>query len=150
MNAVAPVSAGLLADRDGYVAALTASREGDPDRIVSVVARAAIVAVQIGRALVEASRAVRARWAELLRDVRSDSAAHRLADGLIQHPAITAGEAGRILGRTTNVHRHINTLADHGILKPHADYRTRNMIWRAQDVLDLLDKYAESAGRRRH
>jgi predicted transcriptional regulator len=91
---------------------------------------------------------VRARWAQLLSDVRSDSAVHRLADGLIQHPVITAREAARILGRTTNLHRHINTLTEHGIVKPHQDHRTRNMTWRAQEVLDLLDQYASRAGRR--
>jgi Fic family protein len=148
VNAAAPVSAGLLAARERYIDALTAFRQGIPDQIVSVVARAALVAVDNGRALVEASRAVHERWANLLGDVRSDSAAHPLADGLIQHPVITAREAGEILGRTTNLHRHINTLVEHGILKSHQDYRTRNMTWRAQEVLDLLDEYAERAGRR--
>jgi hypothetical protein len=82
VNAAAPVSAGLLADRDGYIAALTGFRAGKPDEIVSVVARAALVAVQNGRALVEANRAVRAGWAHTLRSVRSDLAAHRLATSL--------------------------------------------------------------------
>lgn len=147
-NAAAPVSAGLLADREGYIGALTAYRRGDPDTIVGVVARAALKAVQNGRLLVEGSRAVRARWALVLRDVRSDSAAHRLADGLIRHPVITTHEAAQILGRKTNLHRHINTLTEHGILRPHQDYRTRDMTWRAQEVLDLLDQYAAEAGRR--
>jgi hypothetical protein len=149
VNAAAPVSAGLLANRDGDVAALTAYREGAPDPIV-IVARAVLVALQNGRALVEPSRAVRARWAELLGDVRSDSAACPLADGLIQQHVIAAHEAGLILGRQTNLHRHINTLIEHDIIKPHRDYRTRNMTWRVQEVLDLLDEYAEHAGRRRH
>ena len=34
------------------------------------------------------------------------------------------------------------------IVKPNQDYRTRNMTWRAQEVLDLLDEYAARAGRR--
>ena len=149
INAAAPVSAGLLADRDGYISGLTAFRLGMPDEIVGVVARAALVAVENGRSLVEASRSVRAAWGDLMSDVRSDSAAHRLADGLIQHPVITVREAGSILGRRTNLHRHIDMLVEHGILKPHQDHRTRNMTWRAQEVLDLLDEYAERAGRRR-
>ena len=90
VNAAAPVSAGLLAEREGYIESLTAFRAGDPNRFVSAVARAVLVAVANGRGLVEASRAVRARWADELADIRSDSAVHRLADGLIQHPVITA------------------------------------------------------------
>ena len=149
MNAAAPVSAGLLAERERYIEALGRYRDGEPDDIVAVVARAALAAVHNGRDLVEASREVRARWADMLSDVRTDSAAHNLADGLIQHPVITAREAGHILNRDSNVHRPIKTLVDHGILIPRQDHRTRNMTWRAQEVLDLLDDYAERAGRRR-
>lgn len=148
-HAAAPVSSGLLAEREAYFDALTEYRKGCPDNIVGVVSRAALRAVSNGRALVVASHAVRARWGEILKHIRSDSATHRLADGLIQQPVITSREAQQILGRTTNVHRHIADLVDHGILRPHQDYRTRNMTWRAQEVLDLLDDYAERAGRRR-
>ena len=148
VHAAAPVSSGLLADREAYFDALTRFRGGAPDDIVGVVSRAALRAVSNGRSLVAASHTVRAQWAEQLRDVRADSATHRLADGLIQQPVITSREAQQILGRTTNVHRHIADLVDHGILRPHQDYRTRNMTWRAQEVLDLLDDYAERAGRR--
>ena len=148
-NSAAPVSAGLLADRGNYIAALTAYREGAPDRIVSIVARAALLAVANGRDLVDRCRVVRADWSARLRDIRSDSAAHRLADGLIQHPVVTAKDATRILGGATNVHRHLNLLVERGVLKPRQDHRTRKMTWRAQDVLDLLDEYAERAGRRR-
>ncbi len=149
INAAAPISAGLLANRDQYIDALGRYRDGEPDDIVGVVARAALVAVANGRTLVQTTRQLRNRWADQLASVRSDAAAHRLADGLIQQPVITAREAGRILGRSTNVHRAINTLVEYGILVPRQDYRTRDMTWRAQEVLDLLDEYAERAGRRR-
>ena len=149
VNAAAPVSAGLLADRESYIAALTAYRRGEPDRIVSVVARAALLAVANGRDLVDRCRTVRAAWAVRLGDIRSDSAVHRLTDGPVQHPVVSARDARRILGGATNVHPHLNTLVGRGVLTPRQDHRTRDMTWRAQDVLDLLDAYAERPGRRR-
>jgi Fic family protein len=148
VNAAAPVSAGLLVDRENYISALTAYRHGDPDRIVTIVARAALLAAANSRELVDRCRAVRAAWAVRLGGIRSDSAVHRLADGLVQHPVVTARDAGRILGGASNVHRHLRTLVERGVVRPRQDHRTRDMTWRAQDVLDLLDEYAGKAGRR--
>ena len=85
-----------------------------------------------------------------MRSVRADSAAHRLADGLIDHPVVTVKEVREILGTKDNVHRHIDTLVARGVLVPGQDYRTRNLTWRAPDVLDALDNYAEAVGRRSH
>lgn len=105
LNAAAPISAGLLSNRGQYIDALGRYRDGEPDDIVGVVARAALVAVANGRRLVQASRQLRSRWADRLASVRSDAAAHRLADALIEQPVITAREAGHILGVSMNAHR---------------------------------------------
>lgn len=147
-NASVPVSAGLLVARAAYIDALGDYRDGDPGPIVAAVARACVSAVSHGRSLVARTRDVRARWANELGQVRSDSAVHRLADGLIGQPAVTVHQARQILGTQVNVHRHIDVLVEHGILTPHQDYRTRNMTWRAQDVLDALDEYSAEVGRR--
>lgn len=147
-HAAIPVSAGLLVRRGHYIDALTAYRAGDPNAIVSELAKAGLLAADEGRALALAVQAVRLRWAEELSGVRSDSAAHRLADGLVRHPVITVHQAREVLGSQDNVHRHIEVLVRAGILTPKQDYRTRDMIWRAQDVLDELDGYARRIGRR--
>jgi Fic family protein len=147
-----PVSAGLLTDTGGYFRALTAFREGDPEKIVSTVARATLLGVANGRDLVTDLDAVRADWNERLAGIRSDSGARRLADGLLRYPVVSVKEVRDVLSASPrqNVHRHIETLVDRGILKHHQDYKTRNQTWRAPDVLAALDRYAERAGRRRH
>jgi Fic family protein len=144
-----PVSLGLLTDTAGYVEALTRYREGDVAPIVSTVARASLVGVDNGYALVADLRTVRERWDEQLTGVRSDSGARRLASGLFRFPVISAVEARIILGSARNEHRHIAVLVDRGILRPHRDYRTRNQTWRAQDVLDALDRYSRRGGRQK-
>ncbi|MDN5777993.1 MAG: hypothetical protein L0H96_13895 [Humibacillus sp.] len=90
---------------------------------------------------------MRQAWADKLTGVRSDSAAHLLADGLIAHPVITVHHARDILPGRSKVHRYIDVLVMRGILIPRQDHRTRDMTWRAQDVLDLLDDYAVRVGR---
>lgn len=147
-NAAVPVSAGLLVERDAYISALDAYRAGDIEPIVRSLSAATLAAVEHGSELVRQSRAVRRAWADKLAGVRSDSAAHLLADGLIAHPVITAHHARDILPGRSNVHRYIDVLVMRGILIPRQDHRTRDMTWRAQDVLDLLDAYAVRVGRR--
>lgn len=143
-----PVSSGLLTDTQGYFEALTQYRAGDIGPIVACVARASLVGVANGRALVANLEAVQRHWEEQLTGVRSDSGARRLARGLLGYPVISAVQAREILGGAKNVHRHIDVLVERDILRPHQDYKTRNMTWRAQDVLDALDKYASRGGRR--
>ena len=144
-----PVSSGLLTDTDGYVAALTSYRTGDIEPIVSCVARASLVGVHNGRALVADLEAVRAGWEEKLPRLRSHSGARTLASGLLRYPVISAHAAREIVGVSKNEHRHIDALVELGILQPHQDYATRNRTWRAQEVLDALDRYAQRGGRRR-
>ncbi len=148
-NAAVPVSAGLLVERDAYIAALDAYRTGDLEPIVRSLSTATLSAVEHGAELVRQGRAVRTEWADRLAGVRRDSAAHLLADGLIARPVITAHHARDILPGRSNVHRYIDVLVQRGILIPRQDHRTRDMTWRAQDVLDVLDEYAARVGRRR-
>ena len=55
-----PVSAGLLADLQGYFETLTAYRAGNPAAIVEKMARASFAAINNGRQLVAELHAIRA------------------------------------------------------------------------------------------
>jgi len=145
-----PISAGLLTDTAAYITALTAYRAGDIDPMVSGVARAILLGVAHGRDLVAELTEIRATWEARLAGLRSDALARRLADGLLQHPVISAPMARGILGVRNNEHRHVDALVERGILQSHTDHKTRNRTWRAQDVLTALDRDASRAGRRRH
>lgn len=144
-----PISAGLLADTRIYFDALTAYRNGDTEPIIDCIARAGLRGVDNGRLLVADLHRVRAEWDDRMVGLRADAAARRLADGLLRYPVISAGLVRTILGIEKNEHRHIDALVERGVLRHHQDYATRNMTWRAQDVLDALDAYAARAGRRR-
>ena len=143
-----PISSGLLTDIGGYFSALTAYRDGDIEPIVSCVARASLVGVDNGRALVADLERVRTGWEAALSGLRSHSGARRLTQGLLRHPVISAATAREILDIQKNEHRHIDALVQRGILRPHRDHATRNMTWRAQEILDALDRYARRGGRR--
>ncbi|HEX5970048.1 MAG TPA: Fic family protein, partial [Intrasporangium sp.] len=143
-----PVSGGLLHDRDGYVAALDAYRSGDAEPIVTAFALAGLRAVQHGRVMRQRIASVRSDWRERVR-ARRDSAVWRLADLLVAHPVVDAATAARELGISeTNVHRHLRVLADAGVLVPTNHHQARRILWRAPDVLAVLDAYARDVGRR--
>lgn len=143
-----PVSAGLLTDPDGYVAALEAYRDGDADAIVLVVAQAALVGIANSRLLVEDLRAARARWGADVR-ARRDAVVWRVADLLVRAPVVTAAIVVQETGATSaNAHRALRTLVEAGVITELGG-RRRGRFWQAREVLDALDAFAERAGRRR-
>lgn len=143
-----PISAGLLAAPEGYVAALTEYRNGDPLPIVAEFARAATDAAGIGREMLAALRTVRTSWDTRIA-ARSDSVAWKIADGLVGHPAVTADLAARQHGvspqaaRTAIVH-----LTEVGVLK-RASTGRRNQVWVAEEITSCYDRIAVLIGRRK-
>lgn len=142
-----PLSSGLLTARDNYFEALTHYRDGEIDPIVSEVARAALVGVARGRALVADLGQVRDQWRESLAKVRAHSAVHQLADLLMTQPVVTSRLVAEKLD-TKNSDKLLKTLAEHGIIVSASHHESRTRLWRAPDVLDALDRFAEMAGRR--
>ena len=143
-----PLSAGLLADTDGYFAALTSYREGDAVPIIKRFSEAAMLATANGRQLVTELRAIRESWNDMI-TARSDSAVWRVVDLLARRPVVNAALLAQELGiESTNAHRYLNPLTEAGILVE-ATNGPRNRVWRSPDVLAALDAFAERAGRRR-
>ena len=142
-----PVSAGLLADVQGYHAALTAYRAGEPDVIVGLAVEATFRAVTNGRALAAELDEVRERWRTTV-TARRDSAVWRVADLFLARPVLDAAQVAAATGvGITNVHRHLERLTEAGVLTPFPLYR-RGRAWRADEVLRALDAFAARAGRR--
>lgn len=143
-----PVSGGLLHERERYIEALGAYRDGDVGPIVSAFALAGLRAVQHGRTMRTRLAAVRSAWATRMR-ARSDSSVWRLLDLVIARPVIDAATAARHLGiAETNVHRHLKALTEAGILVSASHHRSRRTLWRAPEILGVLDAYARDVGRR--
>ncbi len=142
-----PVSAGLLTDTSAYFGALGAYRDGDPAPMVERLSEASLLAVANGRQLVDDLRSIRREWDTRI-TARRDSAVHRVADLLLQHPVFNAQLLQRQLGISTgNARRYIDPLVAAGVIVEFTD-RVRNRAWRAPEVLSALDAFAARAGRR--
>jgi len=146
-NVTVPVSAGLLTDTNGYFAALTAYRNGDPSAIVERLANASFAALINGRQLVADLRSIRQNWNERI-TARQGATAWRLADVLLRQPVVDTSTMARELGVSPqNALRAITPLVNGGILQELTGF-TRNRMWQSREVLDALDDFAARAGRR--
>lgn len=146
-NVAIPVSAGLLADVEGYHAALTAYRTGDPNPIVRAFAAAAFRAVANSRELVSAIDEIRDAWGARL-TARRDSNAWRLLDVFAYRPVLDSATAAAELGiAQPNVYPPLKALVDAGIIRSKAEHKL-GPFWRSEEILDALDAFAARAGRR--
>ena len=142
-----PVSAGLLVDTGRYFDTLTAYRAGDAGPVVEVVVEASFLAITNGGHLVADLRAVRQRWADVVR-ARAGASAWRLADLLVRQPVVDAALVARELAvRPENALRPVAALVDAGVLRETSGL-ARNRVWQADEVLTALDAFAQRAGRR--
>lgn len=141
-----PISAGLLRERDAYFAALGSYRSGDPLPIVERFVDATFHALHSGRSLIDDLREVRDAWQQAI-TVRSDAAAWRLADLLLRQPVLDSRIVReRLEVSAPTAHSAIGHLVDVGILRE-ASGQKRDRIWRAIDVLEALDAFAERSRR---
>lgn len=146
-NVTVAISAGLLGDLDAYFAALASYRDGDITPIVNLFADATFAALDNGRRLVYGIRHVRMEWADRVK-ARRDSSTWAVADVVLRQPVITAAALSSELGvPVTNVYRLIQPLVDAGALVEFTNNK-RSRLWRAPEVLMVLDAFASRAGRR--
>src|SRR6478672_11421343 len=142
-----PISAGLLALRDDYFAALTAYRAGEAEPILRCVAEAARNGTHIGEGLVGTLRQVRADWAATV-TARAGSASWAILDLLLRQPVVTARVVIRELGVSApTAQGGLRRLVEDGVLLESTGHR-RNRVYRAPAVLRALDDYAAGLGRR--
>lgn len=146
-NVAIPVSAGLLADVDGYHAALTAYRNGDLNDIVRAFAAAAFRAVANSRELVSDIDDIRASWNDRL-TARRDSNAWRLLDVFASRPVLDSATAAEELGiAQPNAYPPLKALVDAGIVRSKAEHKL-GPFWRSEEILHAIDAFAQRAGRR--
>lgn len=142
-----PVSAGLLADVDGYHAALTAYRTGHLEPIVASFAEASLRAVNNARQLVAEIDAIVAGWRDRVK-ARSDSGVWRVLEVIAETPVVGAGLVAAELGiRPQNVYPLLQDLTEQGVLNAKTEHRF-GTVWRSDEVLQAIDRFAERAGRR--
>jgi Fic family protein len=142
-----PVSAGLLKNVDGYLAALDSYRAGDPVPIVERVAEASIFAVHSGRDLLAEMHDIQQEWRAALQ-VRPQAVVWRALDAVIRHGVVDA----RLLSEELDVSAGgattaIEQLVEIGALTQIGSGR-RNRRFAALTVLEALDEYARGIARR--
>ena len=146
-NVAVPVSAGLLADVEGYHEALTAYREGDVNPIVHAFAVASMRAVDNSRQLVRDIDDIKRSWTERLQ-ARRDSHAWKLLDVLSTKPVIDAATAASALGiQRPNVYPPLRALVEAGVAQSKAEHEL-GPFWRSDEILRAIDDFAARAGRR--
>lgn len=142
-----PVSAGLLDDVTGYHDALTAYRQGDPDRIILLTAEATFRAIDNGRQLAEDIVTVRDRWKDSIK-ARKDAAAWKIADLLARQPVINAQLLEDRLGLSpATIWRQMQVLEVAGVVQGFDKFK-RGRHWRSDEILAALDSFADRSGRR--
>ncbi len=142
-----PVSAGLLADVDGYHAGLTAYRAGDLEPIVASFAEASLRAVTNARKLVSEIDTIVDGWRARVK-ARSDSGVWRVLEVIARTPVVDAALVAASLGiRTQNAYPLLRDLTEQGVLNAKTEHRF-GTVWRSDEVLKAIDQFAQRAGRR--
>lgn len=142
-----PVSAGLLANVKGYHQALTLYREGDPDTIIEQCAEAAFLAIDNGTTLADEVSAISSSWREKI-TARRDAAVWKVLDLLARQPVVNAATVQSRLGLDyMRSKRAMDSLETVGIVVG-VDKFKQGRFWRAPEMIDALDAFAERAGRR--
>lgn len=147
-NTALPISAGLLRDTQEYFSALNAYREGQPRFIIELFAHAALHAVERGRWLARELQELEEHWRELPIG-RKGHSAWELLDLLLERPVLTAKMVREELNlNDTRARSALQRLEDVGILRSSASAVKGIRAWRAVEVLEILDEFAEGLGRR--
>ena len=144
--AIPPISATLVARRDGYHEALRRyQQEGDLNAWMIFFANAT---TEAARRALELSREVNdllEDWSERLGPRRSGAAVTQLLRILLRRPVLTAAGAAEAVGISeTASRRALLDLEAIGIVKQITVGR-RNRVWEAGDVFDLLDRFEHDA-----
>jgi Fic family protein len=146
-NGTLPLAAGLLEDTTTYFAALDAYRTGDIDAIVRLIAHAALRGADLGEWLGRELAELRESWQGRVH-ARKDAADWRVLDILVRRPVTDVSTvSGELELSAVNARKALERLEEDGILAS-AQIAKGRRAWRSPEVLELLDEFAERAGRR--
>jgi Fic family protein len=138
---VPPISVVLAAERDRYIAGLTAFRQGDESTWIETFAAASAQAAILASHYLGEVGVLQGSWRERLRaenPPRADAAAWAIIDALPAHPVISVPVAVAATGRSKPaISQAVGQLAAAGVLLPLSPGR-RNRAWEAAGLLELL------------
>lgn len=141
-----PTSAALLADVDGYFAALTDYRNGKLDSYLTHLGHAAMRAAHETHTLATELARIRARWIEDLKP-RTGSAVVAIMKLLSHQPVVglkALGEATAV--NKSNLYRAVDALVEADVLSEITGGQ-RNQIWAATELLNAVDGFIGRLGK---
>jgi Fic family protein len=149
VRTVVPVSTVLLADVDGYFAGLADYRAGRLDLWLTRFAAATSLAASAGQHLAAELAELREAWWEAARP-RRGSAVAVILERSLQQPVVDIDALRTIAPGVAdkNLYRAVDRLTESEVLTELSG-AGRNRVWAALDVLDLLEQFESSLGRRR-
>jgi len=141
-----PISSAFERRRDAYNDHLLAvSMRGDWTAWVAFFLECVAESADEALALVSALDALRSAWYARFQSARSSALLLKLIDSLFARPAISIGEATRLLGVTpASASSNIAKLVDAGIVREITG-RTRDRIYLAQRIIDVMSDRNVSA-----
>lgn len=142
-----PLSSAFERDRVQYAdALLSVSTRGDWNAWLSYFFSCVAESGAEALTLVAALEALRDEWHTRLHEARTSALLLKLVDALFARPATTIAEATRLLRVTTaTASANIRRLEQLGILRETTG-RTRDRIYLAQEIIDLMTRHTNSGG----
>jgi Fic family protein len=141
-SSTVPISAGLVTDTAGYIAALDAFRLGDAAPIIRRFSDAARYAAHTGIDLIDRLAARLESSRRALAGMRPQAAAWSLLPRLIGQPVVNTRYLTTHLGLSDmTALRALDALTDRGVLRERTG-RARNRVWQHDGILQELDDYA--------
>lgn len=145
-NSVAPISAGLLQNVEGYFAALDRYRAGDAAPIISSITSSSFHAVTVGRELMQRLRTLQSQLRQSIQ-VRSGSVAQRLIEHLPEYPVLNNKKVQELLGVSEpSAIAGLKALEHAGVLTQNSDAK-RSRVWLCPQVLDIWSSFAPTRTR---
>ncbi len=136
---VPPISLVLAANGRGYIAGLTAFRNGGVSEWISMFARSTTIAAQTALGLADEVAAQRERWLEAAGRPRQGSTAARLIERLAGTPIVDTAAVQEMFGVSHEAARTaLLQLEEAGIIRSLSTSRYRR-AWAANEVFDMVD-----------
>jgi len=136
---VVPVASGLVADRDGYFAALGDYRRGRARTLVTLLSIATTTATRESARSAVTIGEIRRQWGEAVGGTRPGTPLHRLLDLLTEQPILNQALVSEHLGLgEADAYAAIETLHDARVLR-RAPRSRRAPVWLAPAVLHEVE-----------
>ena len=146
-HGVAPVSAGILRNTQGYFDALTAYRSGDTLPIIQQFADASRFAAHSGRALISDLLEQLEEDQAKMSGLRSHAMAWKVLPWLVARPVMNTASLAEVAQiSATAARRALDQLTHAGVLTERSGYK-RNQVWHHNGLIQILDAYAEGLRR---